>query len=92
MLDTYMYAAGYIQRFRGRHIDLFPHCTSGLLDKAFYMQSHWSMRCSHNKYKDLCNCHSVFHDKNFQHYLHQKISVYQKNENVQSNTINTADS
>ena len=52
------------------------------------------MRCNRSRYQDLCNCHWVFHDKNnnytFQHvYLHQKISVYQNNENEQSNTINT---
>ena len=86
MLNTYDNA-----RFWGSHIDLLSHCTSGVLDKAFYMESRWSMRCSHNKYQDLCNCHWVFHDKNnnsFQHfYLHQKMSVYQRNENVQSNTI-----
>ena len=89
MLNTYDNA-----RFWGSHIDLFSHCTLGLLDKAFYTYSHWSMRCNHNRYQDLCNCHLVFHDKNhnytFQHvYLHQKISVYQNNENEQSNTINT---
>ena len=32
MLNTYDNA-----RFWGSHIDLFSHCTSGLLDKAFYM-------------------------------------------------------
>ena len=90
MLNTYDNA-----RFWGSHIDLFSHCTSGLLDKAFCMESHWSMRCNHNKYQDLCNFHWVFHDNSsnnnsFQHvYLHQKISVYQENKNVQSNNINT---
>ena len=32
MLNTYDNA-----RFWGSHIDLFSHCTSDLLDKAFYM-------------------------------------------------------
>ena len=86
MLNTYDNA-----RFWASHIDLFSHCTLGLLDKAFYMEFHWSMRCNHNKYQDLCNCHWVFHDNNnnnnsFQHvYLH--ISVYQENENVQSTPL-----
>ena len=80
-------------RFWGSHIDLFSHYTSGLLDKAFYMESHWSMRCSHSKYQDLCNCHWVFHDSNnnnstFQHvYLHHKISDYR--EKMYSQTLLT---